>query len=383
MIKLKTGASILNTTDHENVYSITMSHNFSRDTDFRSINIISNIYDLIFESLHLFINLKRIKFIDMVLSKYSLEHITILPIEHITFKRHYFHYSVIKYMPPTLKSLKFNRCEHITENDDISTLTNLEEINVRTEYLMDSECKQGFTNACNLIFHIHNLKKIILANGIIADEILSDLYSNLSELTDLTLEAYHIKSIHSSISKLSKIKHLCIKNVSNLPEEISELTELESLEIHNVSSISLSISIMNLNLKSLIIRNMRDPTKIPNEYAKIKSITIFDCSNPMQNILTYEDSLVIFKYDYTIRIPEDITRLYINAVDYPDLNDLPLSIDTLTINSWEYPSDSPLTNLPPSLKKLTLSGSSSRNIKSSGIKLPYGCELIIINDTKH
>lgn len=376
MIKLKTATTILNTTDYKNVHSITMRHDFKKDADlYHSWNYAR--FNDVFDCLPKFINLNHIKFINMSLNVHHLKSIMTLPINSIEFKNYIFQYSIVKCMPPTLKSLTLDGCKLTILNYDLSDLTNLEEITISTECAVRRS--ENLKHLYESMLKLYNLRKISLYHKFISNKMLEKLYSTFPNLEYLKIRTCDTIHISPSISKLSKLKYLHIDDTRSLPEEISALTELETLKIGYGDCIILPSSIINLNLIKLRINSLYQD--IPNEYAKIKSINIFDCSNPTQNILTYEDSMIIFECSEHTIIPEDITRLYINNIIKADLNDLPLAIETLIIYNWKHPSVSPLTNLPPGLKTLTLSGS-SREIDSSNIKLPYGCEFII-TDSEH
>ncbi|AYV80048.1 MAG: hypothetical protein Gaeavirus7_5 [Gaeavirus sp.] len=112
------------------------------------------------------------------------------------------------------------------------------------------------------------------------------------------------------------------------------------------------------------------------EYAKLKNIELFNCHFSTKKTIRLEDSMIIFVINEDTIIPPGIKHLYTTVVRSTSLDDLPLSLETLTIHNWNYFVDAPLTNLPPSLKKLTLSGT-SRDIDLSSIRLPYDCELVI------
>ncbi|AYV80050.1 MAG: hypothetical protein Gaeavirus7_7 [Gaeavirus sp.] len=387
MIKLNTGARILNISRCEDVNRITMIDDFKSDNNLK-FAINRTIVHEAFTKLHNFINLKKLTLKTMTLSHENLKHIPTLPFNNMKFKRCIFEYSIIKYMPPTIQSLTLYHCTNTERLYDLEELQTLEELKICMD-CNEPENMRNFKYVFRSITKLKNLKKLSITTWIISEEMQLKLYSKLSKLEFLFIEPWENIHINSSISKLTKLKHLTIAHIKGL-FEISELTELESLALYSAESIDLPLNIISLNLKKIIIRS---PTQnISTEFAKMRSIQAFECNNPTQNVLIHEDSIIIFRFyvdpemtsrDSTYmmgdsKIPEGITHAFIEQLKTQTLDNLPLSLETLVINNCDRPPCAiTLTNLPPGLKTLKLTGS-SRNIPAPNIKLPFGCELIII-----
>jgi hypothetical protein len=193
--------------------------------------------------------------------------------------------------------------------------------------------------------------------------------SNLKNL--LFLDAYNLKNIMNPYIYINSI---------------SKCKNLESLEIR-LNMNYFPKEFLKLNLKDLVFYSI-DPSKlieIPSELANMKSLEYFEIPTT-QNIIIYDDKMIILKFKQDTVISDNIKYLKIFEIDGGNINNLPSNIEFL---EFRILNELPLNNLPIGLKKLTIyvdeveifnneiNDYVVKKITEDDIKLPFGCELYI------
>lgn len=183
--------------------------------------------------------------------------------------------------------------------------------------------------------------------------------TNLKELTISTFEdEYSKKNIQNDIVNI---------------DELKTLTNLESLNLNaNIKKFPKCI----LSLTKL--RNLTIVTKhnllLPSKLCNLDKLMNININVYHQNFLIYQNKMLIFRLNNSIKIPDEITELKIFDVSNCSLDNLPLELEKLNLGCNIR---LPLDNLPILLKKLYIKKQVHIEDFQDKIKIPFDCKFKI------
>lgn len=236
-----------------------------------------------------------------------------------------------------------------------------------------------------------------------------ELIENNSEMTEINFFGYNDEDIYLlNLHYLPNLTCLCFIDFKNsfLPTQLFSLTNLKELTISTFedeySKKNIQNDIVNIeelktliNLESLNLNvNLKKFPKCILSMKKLKNLTIIAKHNLLipsklcnldklmnininiyhQNILIYKNKMIIFRFNNSIKIPDEITELKVLDVSNCSLDNLPLELEKLKLGCNIL---LPLDNLPVLLKKLYIKKQVYIEEFQDKIKIPFDCKFKI------
>jgi hypothetical protein len=238
-----------------------------------------------------------------------------------------------------------------------------------------------------------------------------DTNKNIYDMEELTITNSENNIYYQNLKYFTKLKKLKITDskLFNLPIEITELTNLTELSLNpirlhknnqsqlqningiskltNLKKISINMTCKIFPLEILELKkiqrlslNTNSEIKIPNEICELEDLFAISINCPPFYLMDgffieFANKAIIKSWRcYTKSyITEKITDLKILYCDFDELVDLPSHIEILRLGTKV----KDLPNLPIGLQKLYLYNDLPY-FKEKNIKLPFGCELILV-----
>lgn len=162
-----------------------------------------------------------------------------------------------------LTYLDLGECDFSVSIASISTLKNLEHLNISQAKNIDNDAVNEIINSCNKLKHLN----LFGCSTVLPSTIMN--ISKLHELEHLNLENLlnvDSPSIENITNNCSKLNYLNLKSCKNVADyAVSKLSQLKNLEYLNINFL------FNINTQSL--------SEITNKCRKLKHLDIGFCSN--------------------------------------------------------------------------------------------------------
>ena len=231
----------------------------------------------------------------------------------------------------------------------------------------------------------NNIKHISIYNSDANKELNFKKLKFLNNLESLQYNNPRLLNIPEEFFELINLKELTISILGFYEKNyLSDLSNIKKLT--NLSSLSLCIITKEfpreiLQLKQLRILRLATffEIQIPDEICNLENLFILDVGpSKINEIYSYKNKMIISHIDYLEYInyitSETITDLKILDCGMKDLIDLPDDLEVLRLGI----NVGSLSNLPINLKKLYI-WDFCKTFSKDNVKLPFGCELILIN----
>jgi len=249
-----------------------------------------------------------------------------------------------------------------------------------------------------------------LKNELFRQNILTkELIVNNSEITEINFFGYNDEDIYflnlQYLPNLTCLYFIDLKS-SFLPIQLFSLTNLKELtistfedeyskkniqnDIVNIDELKTLINLESLNLNANIkkfpkcilsltkLKNLTIVTKhnlfLPSKLCNLDKLMNININVYHQNVLIYQNKMLIFRLNNSIKIPDEITELKIFDVSNCSLDNLPLELEKLNLGCNIR---LPLDNLPVLLKKLYIKKQLFLEDFQDKIKIPFDCKFKI------
>ncbi|MCU0443509.1 MAG: leucine-rich repeat domain-containing protein [Microscillaceae bacterium] len=195
---------------------------------------------------------------------------------------------------------------HFTDNLDISGLSELQNL----EYLHLTGFVGEQIPSC--IKQLPKLRKLHLSR--FAQEIPEFIYQ-LTQLTALSLEHSHLKSIKPQIGNLQNLAQLSLKNtkIKVLPPEIGELKNLKHLDLENLPIESLPETIGQLEMLRKLILTNTQIKQLPLNFALLNLENAHFGFTPFYNSLGQNSRKIVplLQYFQKKQISSELRKVYL------------------------------------------------------------------------
>ena len=236
--------------------------------------------------------------------------------------------------------------------------------------------------------NIYNIVEITITNG---DK--NIYYQNLKHFTNLkklSINDTKLEVMPIEITELINLKYLSLNGINNFSRVIkspitniyglSNLVNLKSLSMHMTTDVFPS-EILKLKKLQRLFLTIYSDIALPNKLCDLDDLFVIVINTTFSNIIDKHTFIsdgkkaIIDSWNCLTKsyITNEITDLKILKCEFNELVDLPSNIEILRLGTKA----KNLPNLPIGLKKLYLYNDLPY-FKKEHIKLPFGCELILI-----